>query len=1175
MQAENTSPSWLDRPLFKEGTGFKIETLLVILIIIAAILTRFTLLGERVMSYDEVNHVWPSYDFFKGKGYAHNPVTHGPFQFHVVALSYFLFGDSDFSSRIPAAAFSTAAVIFVLFGFRRYLGRNGALIGGFLYLISPFLMYYGRYTRNEGFIELYLVLMLYAVFRHLEKGDHFSLYLFTATIVLHFVTKETAFIYVAEMLVVLMLVFLKEIQRAQRRHPANYTRFMTLIGIAMLLIFLAIGFGVINAKPAAASTPAANIAPGAEATTAVAQGMSGGARLAIELVAVLGAVGLAGVAFFFLIKELGWQQLRRMRSINLLVICATFVLPQLSAFPVKMVGWDPLDYSSSVGLLRTAGVLVLFLAISAVIGILWNPRLWLKNAFLFYAVYVFFYTSMFTNGSGFFSGIIGSLGYWLNQQGEQRGGQPWYYFAMLELPVYEYLAVLGAFVALYFGLRYDRFSHLPGTNPADPQPGDETTEPIAAVEETPPSLSESLAELSSGDDSAVETPNLNEAFDLDDFYAMPQRLPILAILLFWSIASLVAYSVAGEKMPWLTVHIALPLLLAAGWGLGFLVDTTIWKKIVNRPGLLALALLPVFFTSVSAGFGSLLGANPPFAGSTLEQLQATSRFVFSVIAALASAGGVLYLLRGWESRQVLRLASVVLFAILAVLTVRTAYRANFINYDNATEFLVYAHAARGPKDILAQVEEISRRTTRGKDIVVAYSGDAQYPYLWYFRDYPNVRWYGDKPTRDLRDAPVILAGEDVFNKMDAVVGDNYIMYEYMRLWWPMQDYWNLDWERISGALGSAEYRQALWDIWLNRDYTRYAKLTGSTSLTLENWQPSARIRMYVRKDIVAQIWNYGVQPSVVSAPVEDPYQSKMIQLAPDAAPIGQAGSNPGEFQAPRGLAVAPDGSLYVADLRNNRIQHFAADGSLINAWGTFADSSQGAAPGGTFYEPWDVAVAQDGTVFVSDTWNHRIQVFSPSGEFIRTWGYFGQAENSDAFWGPRGLAIDAAGRVYVADTGNKRIAIFEPDGTFVAQFGTAGLEPGMFDEPTGVAIGQDGIVYVADTWNQRVQSFAPDESGKFFTPLGQWDINGWFGESLDNKPYIKVSPLTGDIVVADPEGYRLLEFTPTGEFVRGWGTYSTNADGFGLVSGLAFDQQGGLWVSDGANNHLLHFTLPQ
>ena len=584
-----------------------------------------------------------------------------------------------------------------------------------------------------------------------------------------------------------------------------------------------------------------------------------------------------------------------------------------------------------------------------------------------------------------------------------------------------------------------------------------------------------------------------------------------------------------------------------------------------------MTLLPVFFVSAGSVLLALQGANPPFAGNTLEQLQATSLFIFSAIACIASAGGVLYLLRGWEANQLLRLSTVTFFALLAVLTARTAYRASFINYDHATEFLVYAHAARGPKDVLAQVEEISRRTTRGKEIAVAYSGDAQYPYLWYFRDYPNVRWFGNSPTRELRDVPVIIAGEDVFNKMDPVVADNFVMFEYMRLWWPMQDYWNLNWERISNALGDANYRQALWEIWLNRDYTRYAELTASPSLTLENWQPSARMRMYVRKDVVAQIWNYGVQPTVLSAPVEDPYTANLLQLEPDGAVIGQTGSNPGELNAPRGIALAPDGSLFVADSKNNRIQHFAADGALITLWGAFADSAQGDAPGGTFNEPWDVAVAPDGTVYVSDTWNHRIQAFTSDGQFIRMWGFFGQAETGDAFWGPRGLAIDSRGRVYVADTGNKRIAIFEADGTFVTQFGTAGLEIGQFDEPTGVAIGPDDLVYVADTWNQRVQSFVGDASGMFFTPLIQWDLAAWYGQSLENKPYLKVSPSNGHVFVADPEGSRVLEFTSEGEYVRA----GNDINGFGLVSGLAVDDQGGVWVSDGLNNHLLHYTLPE
>src|SRR5512142_167974 len=180
MASQSTSPAWLERPILKDPAKLlTIENLLVALIIILAILSRFTMLGERVMSHYEVNHVVPSYDLYQGRGYHHDPVTHGPFQFHIVALSYFLFGDSDFSSRIPAATFSVAAIIFLLFAYRRYLGRSGALIAGALFLISPFMLFYGRYTRNEGYIELIGVALLYGILRYLEKGDRAGMFLVT------------------------------------------------------------------------------------------------------------------------------------------------------------------------------------------------------------------------------------------------------------------------------------------------------------------------------------------------------------------------------------------------------------------------------------------------------------------------------------------------------------------------------------------------------------------------------------------------------------------------------------------------------------------------------------------------------------------------------------------------------------------------------------------------------------------------------------------------------------------------------------------------------------------------------------------------------------------------------------------------------------------------------------
>jgi len=113
--------SWLHKPVTSLFPGVTVEHLLVTLIILAAVITRFYAVGLRVMSHDEVNHVVPSYELYQGRGYAHDPVTHGPLQFHLLAASYFLMGDSDFASRVPVALFSIATVVFVLFAFRRYL----------------------------------------------------------------------------------------------------------------------------------------------------------------------------------------------------------------------------------------------------------------------------------------------------------------------------------------------------------------------------------------------------------------------------------------------------------------------------------------------------------------------------------------------------------------------------------------------------------------------------------------------------------------------------------------------------------------------------------------------------------------------------------------------------------------------------------------------------------------------------------------------------------------------------------------------------------------------------------------------------------------------------------------------------------------------------------------------
>ena len=1116
---QDSQESWLDRPILG-GFTVKWSLIIFILIVLVALVSRTAMLGARVMSHDETSHVYFSWLLDQGRGYSHDPVTHGPLQFHLIAFSYFLFGDSDFSARLPLAIASILSVVF-LWNYRRYLGKVGWLVAAVLMVISPYMLYYGRYARNEALVVLFGLVSIWALLRYLESGRSRYLFWLTAATALHFTTKETAYIYTAQMMIFLGVYFLAKVYQTPWERPEYRNRFMVAVLLAAITIAFAGGFLLFagDMPPAAEVETAAPSIPG---ETPEISGFS--APPAVLLVAGAGLIALL-VGLFFLVRGYGFSNLRAERSFGLLVLLITLVLPMLAPFPVELLGWDPLDYTSQ-GMWRTGIFLIPLTIIAILIGLWWNARLWLLNAALFYGIYVVFFTTLFTNGTGFFTGIVGSLGYWLAQQAVERGNQPWYYYAALQIPIYEFLTAIGSLLALGLAVF--------GRNVFS-----------ADLEST-------------GGEIDLETgPNPN-----------PQRLAV-TLLGFWAVTSLLAYTYAGEKMPWLTVHIALPMILLSGWSFGYLIETTNWSRMRDRRGVLVVILLIVFVLSLAGFMGSILGANPPFQGKELSQLQATSTFFFSLLVTIASGAGLFYLLKNWSFSQIVRLSGLIVLGILAFLTARTAYTASFINYDLANEYLVYAHAGQGPKQIMDQVSEISRRTTNGEALVVAYDNKSTYPFWWYLRNYPNTNYFAANPTRDLRDSPVIIVGSENYGKIEPIVGQAFDSYEYTRMWWPNQDYYNLTWERIWNAISNPAMRSALFQVWLNRDFTEYGQVVGR-DMSLPNWQPAELMRMYIRKDITSQIWNYGVGPSPDEV-VADPYEGKETLLTADII-FGIPGSEPGQFQRPRGIALAPDGTLYIADTDNHRIQHVDRDGTLIGSWGSFADIALGPAPGGTFFEPWGIAVGPDGSVYVADTWNHRIQKFSPEGELLSMWGYFGQAEQLDGFWGPRDVVVDADGRVIVSDTGNKRIVIFGPDGQGIAEFGEEGYEPGQFYEPVGLALDSNGNLYVADTWNQRIQAFEPDGTGSF-SPANAWDIYGWYGQSLDNKPFIDADEQT-HVFAGDPEGVRVLEFDDQGEIVRYWGDFSVGSDGFSLVGGIATDSTGGVWIVDTGNSRIMHFNLP-
>jgi DNA-binding beta-propeller fold protein YncE len=281
------------------------------------------------------------------------------------------------------------------------------------------------------------------------------------------------------------------------------------------------------------------------------------------------------------------------------------------------------------------------------------------------------------------------------------------------------------------------------------------------------------------------------------------------------------------------------------------------------------------------------------------------------------------------------------------------------------------------------------------------------------------------------------------------------------------------------------------------------------------------------------------QPPVVTTPPAVPQLGAMGLLAT----WGRAGSGPGEFRDPRGIAVDAQGRLYVADTGNRRVQVLDANGQPLAQW---------AGPSPAFIEPCAVAVSPQGQVYVLDTQADIAYRFSAQGEPQGTLGA------GSGLYRPRGIAVDREGNVYVANTGGNNVVKFSAAGDVLAQIGRAGKGNGQLDQPCDVAVDEQGNVYVVDTLNQRVQRF--DRTGRY---QGQWLLTR---SDTAYAPHLALA--AGIIYVTEPEGGRLLACSAGGALLGTWGSPGTGEGQFTKPVGLAIDSRGRLFVADAGNNRV-------
>lgn len=273
--------------------------------------------------------------------------------------------------------------------------------------------------------------------------------------------------------------------------------------------------------------------------------------------------------------------------------------------------------------------------------------------------------------------------------------------------------------------------------------------------------------------------------------------------------------------------------------------------------------------------------------------------------------------------------------------------------------------------------------------------------------------------------------------------------------------------------------------------------------------------------------------------------------------IEGSGSKFGKLGDPHGVAVDQDGKVIVSDSRNHRLQVFDTDGNFLFRFGSPGSGD------GHFQSPSGVAVTKTGDIVVADTMNNRIQIFTKEGKFIKKIDK--GALQSERLHQPYAVAVDNDGHLIVVDRGNARVLVLNQENQIILSLGSLGDGKGQFNCPTGITVNSRGHMIITDFGNDRVQVFS--STGQFLFQFGR----SGRGDGEFNWPTGVATDADDRIIVSDSYNHRIQVFNEDGSFLTRFGTEGNNRGQFKRPEGLAVTSQGNIIVADWGNDRIQVF----